>query len=515
MNNINQKLNNRTTTTILVRGFSTLELLIAFSIMTLSMTAVIMVAFGNQSLVIDTELAQRGLYIAQKRLEESGASLKNNFSSVANEFTALAFNDTYDTQVTVADISPCAKRVDSQAFWNRDLRNLKNKLSSIIVSPEESEALRHDCATEEATDNWDNPDILVSETINDYGATALDELDHTIYLTSNPGSENDVPEFYVYDFDDSDHLLNFIGELDLGFDDNIQNQYFGLYDVDVIDNYAFVASASTTAQLQVIDISDPSQPTLKWSIGLPGVSKTGSYPAARTLYYYNGRIYVGTKETLGPEFHIFDVSNDLSTTPPIFLGSLELTHNVNEIVVAGDYAYLATSDNNHELMVIDISNPASMIHPDINGLGYNAAGNNDGTSVYLSGDIVYLGRNQKSGTADDFFILNKPDILNDTFITDGLWSSLDIDLRTNGSITGIRVSGQFAFLSANDSTKGLIIYNISNPSNISLPTICSLFSNSKNNSSIDNDKHNKYLFTSNTTDAEIRIIYDKTSSCQS
>jgi len=55
------------------KGFITLELMIAIAVMVTSISAVILVAFGNQSLSIDTELAQRALYLAEQKLEKAGA----------------------------------------------------------------------------------------------------------------------------------------------------------------------------------------------------------------------------------------------------------------------------------------------------------------------------------------------------------------------------------------------------------------------------------------------------------
>jgi hypothetical protein len=497
-------------------GFSTLELLIAFSILVLSMSAVVMVAFGNQSIAIDTELAQRGLYLAEKRLEETGAALKNSFDSVGNEFAASAFDAIYDTQVEIEEISPCLKEVKSQAFWNRDLRDLGNSLSMMVTDPEISQALSHDCASEKVGDQWDNPDTLVMEDFGGQGSTAIDEFNHLLYLTSDPGTSANKSELFIYEFDSDDLDLTELSQLDLGTDNNGQKLYFSLYDVDVIENYAFVASASTTAQLQVIDVTDPSDPKLKWNVGLPGVDSTGSQPAGRVVYYFDGRVYVGTRETAGPEFHIFDVSGDLSTTPPSHLGSLELNHSVKDIVVRDGNAYLATTDNNHELMVIDVTNPGSLEHPDDSDLGYNAAGDNDGSAVYVTGDRVYLGRtqNQNPLSAHDFFILNRDDVLDDTATNDGLLGSHDLGIANDAVVNGIRVSSNLAFLALDDSNVSLAVYNISDPADIFPPASCSEYNFSENNSGIDNDNDYSYLFISNSSQNDIRVIYDQDAVCE-
>lgn len=492
-------------------GFSTLELLIAFAVITLSMTAVIMVAFGSQSNAVDTELAQRALYLTQTNLENAGVALKNNFDALLTPTTTALFG----AELAVTDISECAKRVDSESFWNRDMRALSNSLSSVFIDVAKSDALDGDCATEEPSDDWDNPDTFVSEDFGGAGATSIDERDHQLFITANPGNSNNKPELYIYDFDEEDIELDLVAELDLGTDNNGAGTKFGLYDVEATENFAFAASASRAGQLQVINISNPAVPVLQHAVLLPGVDVvTGSYPEARKLYYYNKRLYVGTNETEGPEFHIFDVSGDLTLNPPAHLGSLELTHNVEDIVVRDNYAYLATSDDNHELMVIDISNPGSLEHPDDTDLGYNATGNQDGSAVFVTGDKVYLGRKQDNPKRDEFFILNRSLIIDDTETDDGLIASHSLDLANNSYVAGIRISGRFAFLALDDATTGLIIYNITDPLNIFLPASCSEYNFAENSSDIDNDSNSRYMFVTSESNADIRVIYnDNANSC--
>jgi type II secretory pathway pseudopilin PulG len=495
------------------KGFSTLEIVIAFAVMTLSMTAIIMVAFGNQSTAIDTELAQRGLYMAQRHLEETAATLKTNFNALAAGSFAEENGADYDTDISITEISECVKRIESSSSWGWDARDINNSLSMVVTDPVASSMLGGDCATEETSDDWDNPGTLVSEAAGGAGATSIDEFRHYVYLTSNPGTANNKAELYIYEFDETNNSLTEVSSLDLGKDGNGANGVkFGLNDIDVIEDYAFVASASTTAQLQVIDISSSTNPILKWKVGLPGVSPTGSFPGGRRVYYYNDRLYVGINETNGPEFHIFDVQN-VASQPPQHLGSLELTHNIHEIVVRDEYAYIASSDNNHELMAINISTPSSLVHPDSSKLGYDADGSNNGSALYVTNDRVYLGRVQNNPKKDEFLILSRATVLDNTVTTDGLLGSKDTGLSNNSYVTGIRVNGPLAFLSLNDSTVGLAIYNITDASNIFLPATCSELNTSENGSGIDNDANNTHMFMSHFSNDEIRIIYDQTNTC--
>ncbi len=153
--------------------------------------------------------------------------------------------------------------------------------------------------------------------------------------------------------------------------------------LDAAGSYVYLVVVGTTSQLQIVDIQNPSQPKIVATRSLPGV--TGSAPSGLSVRYYAGRAYVGTHRTAGNEFHIFDV-----TTPgnPRWLGSLELNHNINDIVVAGNYAYLATSGNTSDIIVINVADPA---HPGkIADLSFT--GTEDTERLFLLGTTLYAGR---------------------------------------------------------------------------------------------------------------------------
>ena len=62
-----------------VNGFATLEILIAFAVLILSISAVILLAFGNQSIIVDSRTNSEALYKAQKMLEEARAASRQDF----------------------------------------------------------------------------------------------------------------------------------------------------------------------------------------------------------------------------------------------------------------------------------------------------------------------------------------------------------------------------------------------------------------------------------------------------
>lgn len=501
MKNLNKKTN--------IAGFSTLELLIAMAIMTVSMTAVIMVAFGNQSIAIDTELAQRGLYLAQKRLEETGASLKNGFDSVSSELTASAYNAIYDTQVEITDISECVKRIDSKAFWNRDLRSLSNNLSMNVADTGISAALGHDCATEEIF-GWEAPKFYENPEVIHPGSTANDvdviDNDKGVFAIIGSNKNGTHETLWIVDVTDPDNPEQ-IGAFDT--DDDI-------YAVDayVEDNFVYVytATASTTAQLQVFSVDFTSYPSNDPVIDmiaqaqLTGVG--GSEPAGRSVMYYQNKVYVGNRRTAGPEFHIFNNPSPASLT---YINGLELNHSVNDIGIRNNRAYLAATAQTAqgcELIVIDVSNPASLINTctpaSTSGLmNYRAPGNFGGTQVEVLSNKVYLGR-QRANTDGDFYILDSSNP--NTIASLG---SINLNLNSNTEVTGLKINGNLAFIATSDQTPAngggpFLVYSINDPSNITLVSTCSINFSERSTAL---DIHDNTVYVTNEADDALKILY--------
>src|SRR3989344_3648194 len=91
------------------RGVSTLEMLLAFSILTLSLSGVIMLAFGNQSIVVDSRQNNKALYQAKGGLEAARAQARKDFDSLVS--TPEVKKDIYRGQIIVSDLSPCVKKI--------------------------------------------------------------------------------------------------------------------------------------------------------------------------------------------------------------------------------------------------------------------------------------------------------------------------------------------------------------------------------------------------------------------
>ena len=148
----------------------------------------------------------------------------------------------------------------------------------------------------------------------------------------------------------------------------------------------------------------------------------------------------------GPEFFIIDISIPSS---PRVVSSLEINADVNEVSTLLDVAYIATSDNNEELIAIDVSDPA-----DPQELGsYNAPGNTDGRSVHAkTAKRIYLGRSY-STSDHEFFILDA------TAFPITRRGSTDI----SGGVFSLITAGTLSFLGTDKSNEEFQNFNIKNP----------------------------------------------------
>jgi len=503
----------------LQRGFSTIELLIAFSVMILSISAVVMVAFGNQSNAIDTELAQRGLYIAQERLEQAAAAMMSGFDVVTSEASPITYNDHYETQLTVTDISECTKRVESNSFWQRDARNLKSSLSMVVGSAEASVALGGNCATTEASGNWDTPQSIGSISPSDFagqgtdiGLTYIDGKQYAL-LTTNSSSNSD---FYVIDVSDP---LNVDSNEDVT---SLEAGDAGLNGLSVakIDDvpYAFVLNNANIEQLRVINLLDPTSPSIVGSATLPNMNHACSPPsspclAGQSIFYYDEHVYIGTNYLAfgtpplqNNELHIYNVSNPSS---PVWVNSINVNRDVNSIAVKDHIAYLGTGPGSSApyspLNIYDV-NPSSSDYLDKVG-SFTISVSRKGTSVLTLGNRLYLGLSRTT-SGNDLYIL---DISNAATPIELAKTSLGVN---NSNIGALMVNGKFIFagVEGSNSQNSFQIWDMSDLNSLTRVNVCTSGNPFPQNNTGLRFSDN-YIFSSFKSNDPFRIFHDTSAVC--
>lgn len=457
-------------------GSITLELLIAFTILIINITAVMLVVNSNQSFFIDIEINSQAIYKASSEMEEAVTRSRVDFNLV-NPIPFLG-DGIYQKGLIVDQIDFFTKKVLSNVIWKNTLgydqeikviRLLTNieaidggdTCSSILINP----------------DNWKMPTNYNFSSINFSGLNSdgirisdLDVFNNKLYVTAlnTLSSSNDT--FFILDLPaDISQSPVFIG----GLDNNL-NSISGLNAVKVSKDYAYVANAyigsssgciqnNNCAQLQVINISDPNNPIVSSNLKIPTITSSGKLSAGTSIFYDKGYVYLGLAKALsGAEFNIIDVGGGgppASPNNPIRKGGYIIGNGVNAIFVKNNYAYIV-SPNNENIIILDISNPnnpfkvSGYTPPDLPNT--NGVGSNHGKSVFVVGGKLFLGRTYSPKEFYIFDINNYPNI-------EVMGLPLDIGTGNKTSINKLFVRDFLVFFTTPNQFQ---IWNIADAENI-------------------------------------------------
>ena len=428
-----------------IQGFVTVEILIAFAIIILCMSAVIMIAYGNQLITIDAELSIEAISKAQRMLEDARARSKQNFYSVVAIPTTS--ENIFQKTLNVEDIDLDTKKITSQVTWSTGGgRNPVVAFTTLVTN------FKNICS-QSLVGDWVHPQVINTSTIDIDTTSSLTGLSSTngyTYITADASTAN-KKDFYVVNTSNP-VLPILIGSLTTGP---------GLSAVSVSGNYAYVANSSINAQLQVVDITTKNNPTLYKSFKLPITDSDGG-TVGYSVLYHQGKVYLSTKKNGKAGLHIIDVS-DLSNIRE--LGYLEVNNTINHIQVSGDYAYIASDDNTEELRVLNISNPASITNASIYNPS-NTSGFGYGSRIFISGNSLFLGRTFDSNTNNkELYVL---DIAKPTLSP---LPSL-LSQKISSSVHGVVVKDSLVFLATNSQ------FQVRKISDLSLLSSLPLMSNS-------------------------------------
>lgn len=525
------KLSSRTITNY---GFSTIELLIAFSVGIIFLTAAMMVGFSDSSLANQKSLdsgqaAVLGANLDNGAFSTSSNKLGNVIASLAKNWNATISSDLsgfYKATPTVTDISPCMKEVTNATTWGTSGRSLT--FGTALGSIDIAKAMGRGGCDPTPPSSWKNPGSLgsydpskVTNANSGVEATSVEVKainGHLYVFLTSQHATKDVPDFWVIDATDSNNP-SYVSSLDINNGVAWGGAHKeGANDMVVVGNYAYVLRNYNINQLQVINISNINSPSPGTTISFEprNVDKTGSDPQGEVIKYYNGRLYIGLNDTKGPELLVYDISTTPST--PSFVGAIadSFNHSISDIAINGSYAYLAIkpgtgvgAQNTKELMVANIStaNPT-----EVTAAGFNA--NNTGndtesaTALYLIGNRLYLAREKVSSNSEkDFYVFDVSSAGNPSVIGTGT----NLNQPSNSSIPGLLITGQMAFLGMTK-TPEFRVLDISNTANIKNINNCSSFNFSASVSDI--AYSNNLIFVAVRSNDFLRIIHDdESASC--
>lgn len=357
-------------------GFVLVEAIIALGLFSLISASVWVLAFQADN--INTLNNLRFATISF-----SGDILENQFfTSLAPDWQAFSGdgvnkeieNNGFIFENKLYAIAPCLIEI------NEDLNKKQLRESVVVLDTEEAKNIGHDCGGFPDFKKINGVSVLSGATsIGSARATGIDFFGDKFFISFFDNNESS-PDLAVGSVNAP---LEF--SVDVGP---------GLNSIDVTDGIVYGVQKSTTTQIAIFNSSNLS---LIATSTLPSVA--GVRPEGWSIFYYDKRLYVGTKRTAGREFHVFNVENPSN---PRWLGSLEINHNINNIVVRDNLAFLATSGNEKDLIILDVTDPQNMAQI----LRFDLPGNEDSRFLKLLGDRLYVGRLKSTVGNPEFYILD-------------------------------------------------------------------------------------------------------------
>lgn len=475
------------------RGSSTLEILIAFAMLVLTMTAVILLFFGNQSISIDTQTNTEALYKAHGLLETARAASRQNFLSiVSTTSTEVLGGLAYTQSLVVEDISECKKQATSSTTYSLSpLRAQTVLLATFFVDIAGAFALGGDCLVDSPSGDWENPVALsVADFSNPGEPTGIDVLQGIAYIASTQG-------LHIVDPGNPSGSIVFPDSAGINAVDVARDTATGRI-------YAYVARNATTSQFAIIDVTDET-PVLKATRTLQGAQGTDA--EGWRVLYHNKKAYVFTRylgPSLGkPEFHIFNVADP---TDPFETGSKEINTSVYGVgirkqFVAGTskyFVYMATTHDDKEVMVLDVTDP---INPtEVMGAHTNIPGSKDGRSIFIHGTKLFVGL--RSGAGAEVYVFDASD---PGAALSGLPLLMSADTSPR-SITGIRASGNVLFLAGVSASPEVQVWRANNLSSLGASSAASI-SGLVGTDSTGIDVDGNYIYAVSTVPPRLRIIH--------
>ena len=381
-------------------GFSTLELLIALAILVTVIVGAVDANIYLQYWRLTTTAVPEALQVATTRLIDIQQLVLKDFQSIVSgstpsECATSAF--CYYTDVQVDDISPCAKNITVASSWKIGVRYPTSSVvyHSKVIAMNELVAWYGDCRLTTPAGNWalNTPSLFTRTNYPAQFTSDIDVFEHSAYIVASSAPQLRIYREPAY----SGESLIMVGSSTI-----LGNRVNA---IDVVRNmttgrlYAYIMQHTPTEQLVVLDVTKSEHPTVVSVRTLSGVFSDGSFPQGWRVLAYGDRLYVVTRETAGPELHIFNIA--IPDTPTEITGAvINLGRTVNDMAIHEQkinnqikrYLILAASAATKELTIIDVTEdlPRVVVTVDLPGTA-------DASSLSVVGKNVYLGRKNSSG----------------------------------------------------------------------------------------------------------------------
>lgn len=361
------------------RGSLLLEAIIAIGIFALFLGGIgLTLILGERTTIVSGD-RMRASFLAEQQLEAVRQMQAMDFASVTTGDHGLTLgasgwswsgtlvqNNGFTSWVTVTPKSADWIEVASNVQWNFS----NTRSGSVLLTTHITDWKK--IAT---IGNWTAMTNIAQSTI--LGSPEFQSVTVSgtfVFVTSDQVSGG--KGLYIFDVSNPANPVRVASSFDLGA---------SAYGATTVDNRLYLATADATKEVQVYDITDPTNlsiANLMNSYDLPGSGK------ARSIAVYGDNVFVGS---------LIDSPNDqltvirMSETGPMtFLSSLAVSGSVLGLTLQDGYAYLANSYNIGEFQVVDIFDPENISFAP--GVGIDMTDVQDGIVAATNGTSALIGR---------------------------------------------------------------------------------------------------------------------------
>lgn len=350
-------------------AFSLVEIILANAVFALLLVGLVGIYLYGQESSMTSGNRNRAILMAEEGLEAvkniADASFSNlvdgtyGLTTTTSQWNLVGLSDVRDIftrQINISTVDSKRKAITSTVTWQQNLQrnglvSLTSRITNWVVS---------------SIGNWANPMQSASIDLpSNSNSSKIQVQGNYVYVVNNSAGVN----FYVIDVT---NLLapTIVASLALA---GVPNNIY------VAGNYAYIASSDNSSELQIIDISVAATPLIVGNFNADGNAD------AYGVFVVGNTAHLVRASSASDEYITINVTNH---TLPTLIGSLNLSANGYEVVVSGNYAYVASASNSQELQVVDVTNLAL---PTLTS-SLNMTGNSDALSIAISGDTVLLGQ---------------------------------------------------------------------------------------------------------------------------
>ena len=396
-----------------MKGFSTIELLVAFAISLSAIIATTLLSFGSEPLI-------KNLFLAEEAQARNYDALNAMRQLAATDFTlanvtATTSNETFVTvrSTHFIDDEDLIAFATASTSWH-DVFGIREERADYAYLFDVRNAVDASPCNPMRTGNWERDltihsygvareDLLGSFAPSDsYALSSIAISGHSMAVgIGNTGLVNSPTLFFFTIPSNGSQPVVQPSAFDNAASSTVGFSTVAMHGDTVYAGNGFGSASASTCktgscdQVQIFSMKSATSTvkvsSLLLSTSSPpfALSSTGTTAPVKTLTYKDGYLYVGLQKTnAGSEFNVIDVHN---SSKPLWKSGIAVGRTVNSIVVYRNRAYLSTDDPTRELMIIDVSDPT---HPLLIG-SYDlpgAIGFGFGRSIHVHDGVAQFGR---------------------------------------------------------------------------------------------------------------------------